>query len=134
MTSKISAARAHLHGELAAALAPMPWRAHLYPPANIGGPMVYIGTYAADAAEPRMVVNFPVIVVTDGADRRQVEQLDDIGAAVSDAILRAGGIPRRTAAYFGAEIPASLRASETTAEFTLSALTLCLPILEEVAS
>jgi hypothetical protein len=92
---------------------------------------VFIDAYESDAVEPRMVISFPVVIVADGADRKQVEQLDDIGAAVSDAIFRAGGIPRRTGAYRLDVVNPTLRASVTTAELTLASMTLCLPVLQE---
>jgi hypothetical protein len=134
MTSRIGMARAQLHEALAAALEPTPWRAHQYPPSNIAAPCVYIGTYASDAVEPRIVISFPVVVVVDGTDWRQVEQLDDIGAIVSDAIFRAGGIPRRTLPFRLDVGGPTLRASETTAELTLSTMTMCLPVLQEATS
>lgn len=133
MTSRIGQARAGLHAAIAAALDPTPWRAHLFPPSNIAAPCVFIGAYEADTVEPRMMIRFPVVVVVDGDDWRQVEQLDDIGALVSDAILRAGGIPRRTTPFRLDVGGPTLRASETAAELTLSTLTLCMPILEATA-
>ena len=131
MTSRIGMARAQLHEALGAAMPAAPWRVHLYPPSNVTAPCVYIGAYSSDAVEPRIIIGFPVVIVADGVDRKQVEQLDDIGAAVSDAILRAGGIPRRTTpTRLDVDTP-TLRASETVAEFTLATLTLCLPVLQE---
>ena len=131
MPSRIGMARTQLYDALVAALEATPWRAHQYPPSNIAAPCVYIGTYASDLVEPRIVISFPVVVVVDGADWRQVEQLDDIGATVSDAIFRAGGIPRRTTPTRLDVGGPTLRASETTAELTLATLTLCLPVLQE---
>jgi len=131
MTSRIGQARAQLHEALTAEMTAMPWRVHLHPPANVTAPCVYIGPYESDSVEPRMVIRFPVVIVVDGVDRRQVEQLDDIGAAVSDAILRAGGIPRSTVTTRPDGVSPTLRASETTAELTLATMTLCLPALQE---
>ena len=131
MTSRIGMARSQLHEALTAAMSDMPWRVHMYPPTPIAAPGVYIGAYESDAVEPRMVIRFPVVVVTDGADRKQVEQLDELGASVSDAIFRAGGIPRRTVATRIDAVTPTLRASETTAEFTLATMTLFLPVLQE---
>ena len=75
-------------------------------------------------------ISFPVVAVYDGADHRQVEALDDLGAVMSDAIFRAGGRPIAVAARRLDVGGPTLRSVEYQADFTAQGITLCLPLLE----
>lgn len=130
MTSRISEARTALHTALQAAMA-SPWRVHRTPPVNPAAPCVWIGPYVQDMNGASITISFPVIAVYDGADRAQVEGLDDIGASVSDAIWRAKGRPVRSFASTISTGGPSLRAVEYQADFTVQGVTLCLPVLQE---
>ena len=80
---------------------------------------------------PSITISFPVVAIYDGADHRQAEALDDLGAALSDAIWRAKGRPVRS---FSSSIDVggpSLRAVEYQADFTVQGVTLCIPLLQE---
>ena len=131
MTSKISDARSALHAALQD-VAAAPWRVHRVPPANpVATPCVWVGPYIQNLNGPSITISFPVIAVYDGADRAQVEGLDDLGAAISDAIWRAKGRPIRS---FSTTIEVggpSLRAIEYQADFTVQGVTLCMPQLAE---
>ncbi len=129
MSSKIADWRTGLYTALQAVVV-APWRIHRVPPANPTPPCVWIGTYAQSLDGPVIRVSFPVIAVYDGVDRRQVEALDDLGAAVSDAIWQAKGRPIRsfpTTADIGGQ---TLRAVEYQADFSAQGVTLCTPLLE----
>lgn len=130
MTSKIGEARTALYEALQAALA-APWRAHRTPPANPAAPCVWIGPYSQNLSGPVLTISFPVVAVYNGADRAQVEQLDDLGATVSDAIWRAKGRPIRSFASTIDVAGPTLRAIEYQADFNVQGVTLCLPALQE---
>ena len=128
--SKISEARTALHTALTGALATV-WRVHRTPPVNPAAPCVWIGPYVQNLNGPSITISFPVVAIYDGADHRQVDGLDDLGAAMSDAIWRAKGRPIRS---FSSSIDVggpSLRAIEYQADFTVQGVTLCMPQLAE---
>jgi hypothetical protein len=128
--SKISEARTTLYTALQG-VAESPWRVHRVPPANPAPPCVWIGPYEQNLLGPSINISFPVVAVYDGADRRQVEALDDLGASVSDAIWKAKGRPTRSFASTIDVGGRSLRAVEYTAEFSVQGVTLCIPLLQE---
>ena len=130
MPSKIAEARTSLYDALqGAALAP--WRVHRVPPSNPPAPCVWVGPYVQNLNGPAIIISFPVVAVYDGVDRRQVEALDDLGAAISDAIWRAKGRPVRSFASTIQLGGPSLRAIEYQADFTVQGVTLCMPALQE---
>jgi hypothetical protein len=127
--SKISEARTGLYTALTGAIAAV-WRVHRTPPVNPAAPCVWIGPYQQQLNGPAITISFPVVAIYDGADHRQVEALDDLGAALSDAIWKAKGRPVRS---FSSSIDVggpSLRAVEYQADFTVQGVTLCTPLLE----
>jgi hypothetical protein len=128
--SKISEARTVLY-EALQGVAASPWRVHRVPPASPAPPCVWIGPYEQSLDGPVIRVSFPVVAVYDGADRRQVEALDDLGAAVSDAIWKAKGRPIRSFSSTIDVAGKSLRAVEYQADFTVQGVTLCIPQLKE---
>jgi hypothetical protein len=130
MTSRISEARTALYTALQAAMT-APWRVHRTPPVNPAAPCVWVGPYLQNLSGPAIVITFPVTAVYDGADRAQVEGLDDIGAAISDAIWQAKGRPVRSFSSTIQVTGPSLRAIEYQADFTVQGVTLCLPVLQE---
>jgi hypothetical protein len=128
--SKISEHRTGLYVALQG-VATAPWRVHRTPPASPAPPCVWIGPYEQSLIGPSITISFPVVAVYDGADRRQVEALDDLGAAVSDAIWKAKGRPVRSFSSTIDVAGRSLRAVEYQAEFSVQGVTLCLPVLQE---
>ena len=131
-TSKIAEARTGLYNALTAAIAVV-WRVHRTPPVNPAAPCVWIGPYVQNLNGPAITISFPVVAIYDGADHRQVDALDDLGAAVSDAIWRAKGRPVRS---FSSSIDVggpSLRSIEYQADFTVQGVTLCMPALQEAS-
>lgn len=128
--SKISQQRTKLHGALQAALAEMPWRVHRTPPVNPAAPCVWIGPSVQQLDNVVIRISFPVVAVYDGADTRQVDGLDDLGAVISDSIFRAGGRPSRSLPGRLDVGGPTLRAVEYQADFTANGTTLCLPLLE----
>jgi hypothetical protein len=130
--SKISQARTTLYEALTAAIAAT-WRVHRTPPVNPSAPCVWVGPYVQNLNGPAIQISFPVVAIYDGADHRQVEALDDLGAALSDAIWRAHGRPVRS---FSTSVDVggpSLRSVEYQADFTVQGTTLCLPALYQEA-
>ena len=128
--SKISQQRTKLHTALQGAMAEAPWRVHRTPPANPAPPCVWIDSYVQTLDNVVIRISFPVVAVYDGADHRQVEALDDLGAVISDAIFRAGGRPSRSLPGRLDVGGRSLRSVEYQADFTAQGTTLCLPLLE----
>lgn len=129
--SKISRLRTGLHGALQAALAESPWRVHRTPPVNPVAPCIWIGPYVQTLDGVTIRISFPVVAIYDGADNRQVEGLDDLGALMSDAIFRAHGLPVRSLPGRIDLAGPSLRSLEYQADFTAQGTTLCLPLLED---
>ena len=130
--SKLSATRTRLYTALQAAMEPTPWRVHRTPPVQLAAPLVYIGAVRMDEPAMTITVEFPVTLIVDGADGRQVEQQDDITAVVVDAIDQAGGRSTGTEPLRLDTGGPTLRATVTGARFTLTGATLCTPQLQEV--
>ena len=128
--SKISEARTGLYEALTAAIAAV-WRVHRTPPVNPAAPCVWIGPYVQNLTGPTITISFPVVAIYDGADHRQVDALDDLGATLSDAIWRAKGRPVRSLSTSIDVGGPSLRAIEYQADFTVQGVTLCTPLLKE---
>jgi hypothetical protein len=128
--SKISQQRTTLHAALQAALAEMPWRVHRTPPVNPAAPCVWIGPYVQMLDNVVIRISFPVVALYDGADHRQVDRLDDLGAVISDSIFRAGGRPSRSLPGRLDVGGPTLRSLDYQADFTAQGTTLCLPLLE----
>jgi hypothetical protein len=127
--SKISDARTALY-EALQGVTVSPWRVHRVPPANPAPPCIWIGPYEQSLDGPAIRISFPVVAVYDGADRRQVEALDDLGASISDAIWKAKGRPIRSFSSTIDVAGRSLRAVEYQSDFTVQGVTLCTPLLE----
>lgn len=133
MSSRITEARDRLHAALTAGSV-MPWRVHRLPPSQVVAPCIYIGSVEQRTDPPLLVLRFPVVGVFDGADHRQVEQADDVSALISDAVFTARGIPVESRAIRLDVGGPTLRAVEYVAELTVQAMTLCPPLLQEVAN
>jgi hypothetical protein len=131
-TTDVSRARTKLYDALtSAALAP--WRVHRVTPAQIVAPCVYLDSVELGPSSVEgaaiLVASFPIVLVADGLERRQVEELDDILAHVWTAVVAAGGDP-------GTSRPVSLdvggpnlRAHVVPAGMLVTAFTLCAPTL-----
>jgi hypothetical protein len=120
------------------ALAPvLPGRVDAYPPApgRVVAPKVWVGepeTIPATIGERTTVTlaRFPVVVVYDGAVHAQVAGLDDLVAAVVDAVNAAAGFDSdgsRPGPPTGVTLDQTFRAHTVTATATITARTLCPP-------
>lgn len=115
-----------------------PWRVHKYTPPSVVAPCVYIGavsltrtTVGAGAGVVITVAEFDVYAVADGADRAQLEQLDEQVATVWDAAYVAGGTAQRTRPTVIDAGGPNLHAQVVTVEMQLRATTMCTPTLED---
>ena len=120
------------------ALAPvLPGRVDAYPPAvgRFTAPKAWIGdpeTIPATIGQATAVTlaRFPVVIVYDGAVHAQVAGLDDLLAAVIDAVAACPGFESdgsRPGPPPGLQLEASIRAHVVTATATITARTLCPP-------
>jgi hypothetical protein len=134
MASRLADARATLH----AALAPvLPGRVDPYPPpaGRVAAPKIWIGDHDGDpatigSATTVTLARFRVVIVYDGAVHAQVAGIDDLVAAVVDAVEACPGFEPdgwRTGASIDVPFDSSLRAVVVTATTTITARTLCPP-------
>lgn len=140
--SAVADARTALHAALSASGpfgAASAWRVHRYVPETIAAPVAYIdspdlSTLVDSNGVTFVLITLPVVVIVDGLERRQVEQLDDALAAVWDAAIAAGGEPAAARAVSLDVGGPNLRAQIVQAEFTVPARTLCAePVLGATA-
>lgn len=126
----LSTARATLHAALVPILAQ--GRVHLYPPAQIVSPAIFLETSAGSLQTfgnaQLMVASFPVRVVADGDTLVQSETVDALIAAVHD---RARTVPNASVTGWSAGPMdvggANQRAATITVEIPITARTLCDP-------
>lgn len=128
----VSQARTTLYDALVVELADSPWRVHRVTPAQIAAPCVFIDSHRMLNEPPVITVTFPVVVVVDGLERRQVEQLDDLVAHIWDASYRADGLPEESEPHLLDVGGPNLRAQAVRTRMTLPACTLRLPALATV--
>ena len=126
----VAEARTSLHDALQG-VTPETWRVHRTAPAQITAPCVFVDSPTIGTATPGLInVTFPIVAVVDGAQHRQLEQLDELLVAMWDAASKIG-IPRSsTPAALDVGGP-SLRAQTITVEIVMAAVTFCLPQLSE---
>lgn len=128
----VSDARTTLYDALVVELADWPWRVHRVVPTQLVAPSVFLDSVEVVNESPMTTATFPVVVVVDGLERRQVEQLDDLVAHIWDAAYRAHGQPREshpTSLDVGGP---NLRAQVVRVDMTIPACTLTLPALATV--
>lgn len=131
--SAVSAARTALYDAVTTALAGSPWRVHRVVPASITAPTIYLDSVELGPASIEgasfTAATFPVVIVADGLERRQVEQLDDLVALVWDAARDAGGEPDISRPLELDVGGPTLRAQIIRVDMTLTVNTLCRPVL-----
>ena len=132
MTTLVSEARTTLYDALTVELADWPWRVHRVVPAQLVAPSVFLDSHELLNEAPMTTVTFPVVVVVDGLERRQVEQLDDLVAHIWDAAYRAQGQPRESVPTTLDVGGPNLRAQRVRVDMTIPACTLTLPVLATV--
>ena len=133
MTTAIAEARTALH-EALQGVTPSTWRIHRTAPAQITAPVVFIDSPTIASTTPGLVtVSFPVVMVVDGTVRAQLEQLDDLLAAVWTAASKAGSPTSSNPVALDVGGP-SLRAQVLTVEITVAAVTMCPPSLVTAGS
>lgn len=125
--TEISAARTRLFDAVGAATA-APWRVHRVSPATIAAPTVWLDSVELDVDDQSgarfIVARFPVFLVVDGTVRRQIEQLDDLLAAVWTAADTVG--EPTSARPQGLDVGGpSLRAQVLSVDMLIQARTLC---------
>ena len=121
--SAIADARTVLYDTLTLAVTEW-WRVHRTTPDTIAAPCMWIDSVSLDTDAPFVVATFPVVVVVDGTNRRQVEALDDTLAVVWTAAEQVG-LPQ-TARPQSLDVGGtSLRAHTLDVQIALDARTLC---------
>lgn len=132
MSGAVAEARRALHQALEA-VTPATWRIHRTAPAQISAPCVFIDSPSIGTAGAGLVVvRFPVVAIVDGAQHRQLEQLDELLVRMWDASSRVGVPTSSSPASLDVGGP-SLRAQTLTVEITLAAVTFCTPNLTATA-
>jgi hypothetical protein len=129
VSSRVSDARTALYDALTAAMAPLPWRSHRVTPAQVVAPAVWLESVELVATTVETisvtVATFPVVIVVDGLERRQIEELDDLIARMWDAVRTAGGEPSSSRPVSLDVGGPNLRAQVIRVEYELVAATLC---------
>ena len=128
MTTAVAQARTDLH-EALHDVTPSTWRIHRTAPTQPAAPVVFIDSPTISTQSSGLVaVSFPVVMVVDGTIRAQLEQLDDLLAAVWTAAAKVGRPTSTSPAALDVGGP-SLRAQVLTVEIVIAAVTLCPPSL-----
>ena len=131
--TEVSRARTKLYDAVRAELDRSPWRVHRVTPAQVAAPAVWLDSVelGPDAVNGAafLVATFPVVIVADGLERRQVEELDDLVAHVWQAIVAAGGDPGTSRAVSLDVGGPNLRAQVVPAGMLVQAFTMCAPSL-----
>jgi hypothetical protein len=126
----VAEARTALH-EALEGVTPATWRVHRTAPAQITAPCVFIDAPSIGTAGAGLVVvRFPIVAIVDGAQHRQLEQLDELLVAMWDMASRVGVPTSSSPAQLDVGGP-TLRAQTLTVEITVAAVTFCAPQLSE---
>jgi hypothetical protein len=125
--SAISDARTELH-EVLKTITLATWRVHRTAPAQLTAPCVFIDDWSIVPSASLIAVVFPIVAVVDGAQHRQIEELDELGAAVWTAASKIGTPRSSTPVSLDVGGP-SLRAHQMSVEIVMTASTLCPPVL-----
>jgi hypothetical protein len=135
--TEISAARTRLYDALVAGGGLNGWRVHHTTPPSIVAPTIYLDSVELgyESLESGQFINatFPVVVVADGADHRQIEQLDDLIAYVWDAASTVGDPTESRPISLDVGGP-TLRAQQMRVGMFITARTLCPPSLATVGA
>jgi len=102
------------------------WRVHKYPPANVAAPCVWVDVPALSRTELYVEASFPVVLVVDGTDQAQVRQLDDVVAALWDAVNMTDGMEAADATPVMRDVGGpTLRTVQLTVTYALNFGALC---------
>ena len=124
----IADARTELH-EALLEVTPASWRVHRTSPAQITAPCVFLDSPSILTNTPGLVyITFPVVMIVDGAQHRQLEQLDELLAAVWTAASKVGAPTTSNPVALDVGGP-SLRAQVLNVELVVTAVTMCPPTM-----
>lgn len=126
--TELSRARTRLYDALVLGAGAPSWRVHRTSPATIAAPSIWLDsvelTLDVGTNGALIVATFPVILVVDGAQRRQIEELDDVVARVWTAALSVGEPTSSRPQTLDVGGP-SLRAQAIAVDVLIEARTLC---------
>jgi hypothetical protein len=132
MSGAVAEGRTTLH-EALQGVTPATWRIHRTAPAQITAPCVYLDAPSIRTDAPGLVaLTFPVVMIVDGAQHRQLEQLDELLASVWTAASKVGVPTSSNPVALDVGGP-TLRAQVLTVELVIAAVTMCPPSLVTTA-
>ena len=124
----VADARTELY-EALQSVTPATWRVFRTAPAQVVAPSTFIDSPSILTNTPGIVtVSFPVVMVVDGAQHRQLEQLDELLAAVWTEASKVGNPTTSNPVALDVGGP-TLRAQVLTIEIDMAAVAMCPPSL-----